>query len=123
MVYPSGLALAMAAMPMVNVPPGLLTTVIGWRRNFSASLEIKRMARSVGPPGGRGVIKVTDRLGYFATSASSEAGAGGARKRKRTRHERKNAVTPEKCFFIFVSPLLSIVLYFSFALTSPVFTL
>ena len=69
MVYPSGFAFATAAVPTVRAPPGLFTTTRGCFRYFSASLHMRRIARSVGPPGGTGTINVTGLLGNLETSS------------------------------------------------------
>ena len=49
----------MVAGPTAPLPPGLLSITIGWPRCFAAASAMARIAMSVAPPGGQGMISVT----------------------------------------------------------------
>src|SRR5690606_12028348 len=71
MVYPSGLALATCAAPILPPAPGLFSTTIGWPRSLASDSPSVRAITSIAPPGGKGTIQVMGRSGYAAAAAEA----------------------------------------------------
>src|SRR6267143_2141065 len=86
-VYPSGVALASAASPMVPIAPGRFSTTTG-----CPSCAVSRSARirattSGGEPGALGAISLIGRLGYSCAQA-----IGARAKRSRIPNGRRNFI-------------------------------
>ena len=50
-VWPSGLARASSAVPIIDPAPGRFSTTMGWLQTVSSSVARARAVRSVAPPG------------------------------------------------------------------------
>src|SRR4029450_829025 len=80
-VYPSGAAVAQASVPMTPPAPPRLSTNTCWPSCVLNCIATSRPTTSLLPPGGKGTIKRTGRLGEFwarapaASAASSIAAA------------------------------------------------
>ncbi len=62
-VWPSGAALATAAVPVVPPAPGRFSTTIDWPSASASGSRNSRAMKSVEAPGGKGATMVIGRLG------------------------------------------------------------
>src|SRR5688572_28955504 len=71
MVWPSGGCLSIYPRPMVALPPGRFSTMMGWS-HFGLSLSANSRSRLSDPlPGGLGLIMLTWRDGKFCAAAGN----------------------------------------------------
>ncbi len=74
-VWPSGGAVFTAMVPITPLAPGRLSTTTGWPVRSSTCRPISRAVMSPEPPGAKGTMMRTGRVGQACARAAGDAAA------------------------------------------------